>query len=73
MSSIIKDADKLEKVWEDYKKTPTKQLKDNLLIACVTRNSKASIVNGKTVIEPGDAVIVLTTNKGYKDIKDIIK
>lgn len=49
------------------------RLRDNLLIACVTRNSKASIVNGKTVIEPGDAVIVLTTNKGYKDIKDIIK
>lgn len=49
------------------------KLKDNLLLGCVTRKSRASIVNGKTVLEPGDTLIVITTNKGYKDIKDIIK
>lgn len=32
MSSIIKDAEKLEKVWEDYKKTPTKALKDKIIV-----------------------------------------
>lgn len=32
MSSIVKDADRLEKLWEDYKKAPTKEIKDELIV-----------------------------------------
>ncbi|SHK07208.1 Trk system potassium transporter TrkA [Hespellia stercorisuis] len=48
-------------------------LKDHLLIACVSRNRKIIIPNGKTQIAVGDTVIVVTTQKGLQDIKDILK
>ena len=49
------------------------QLKDNLLIACVNHNGKISTPNGKTQIELGDTVVVVTTEHGLGDIKDILK
>lgn len=48
-------------------------LKDNTLIACITRNGKAFIPRGKDVIKTGDNVIVITTKKGFKTINDILK
>lgn len=49
------------------------QLKENLLIGCVSNDESVSIVNGSTIINEGDTVVVITTNEGLKDIKDILK
>lgn len=48
-------------------------LKDNLLVACINRNGKIITPNGKTTMEPGDTVIIVTTLSGLMDIKDILK
>lgn len=48
-------------------------LKPNILIACITRGGKITIPKGKDIILPGDTVIVVTTNTGYKDIRDILQ
>ncbi len=48
-------------------------LKANIIIACITRNGTIITPSGKDVILEGDTVIVVTTNKGFKDIKDIIR
>ncbi len=47
-------------------------LKKNLLVCCIIRNGHIITPTGKDVIENGDTVIVVTTNKGLKDIKDIL-
>ena len=49
------------------------ELKDGLLICCISRNGKTIIPNGMTTIEKGDTVIVVTTLKGLNDLKDIVK
>lgn len=49
------------------------KLKDNLLICCIFRNGMIYTPSGKDVMLPGDNVIVVTTHKGLKDIKDILK
>ncbi len=49
------------------------ELKDNLLICCISRNGKTVIPNGLTTIEPGDTVVVVTTQKGLNDLSDILK
>lgn len=51
-------------------KLPTK---DNLLIGCITRNGINMIPRGNDSIQVGDSVIVVTTNKGLDDIRDILK
>jgi len=48
------------------------KLKPNLLIGCIIRGRKMIIVNGKSVINAGDTVVVITTTSGFKDIKDIL-
>ncbi len=48
-------------------------LKDNTLIACITRKNQIIIPRGKDSIMAGDTVIVVTTHKGFKDISDILK
>lgn len=54
---------------------PLQQLaiKENILIGCVNRNGMISIANGQTVINVGDTVIVITTQTGLHDFKDIFK
>ncbi len=47
-------------------------LKKNLLICAIIRNRKIITPSGKDTILNGDTVIVVTTNKGLKDIKDIL-
>jgi len=48
-------------------------LKDNTLICSIVRKGTIITPRGRDVIKVGDAVLVVTTNKGFKDIKDIIK
>ena len=47
-------------------------LKKNLLICAILRNGKVITPSGKDTILTGDTVIVVTTNKGLTDIKDIL-
>lgn len=47
-------------------------LKKNLLVGCINRNGKIMIPNGKTEILPGDTVIVITTETGLNDIREIL-
>ena len=49
------------------------ELKDNLLICCISRNGRTVIPNGLTTIEVGDTVVVVTTQKGLNDLRDILK
>ncbi|MBR4173701.1 MAG: Trk system potassium transporter TrkA, partial [Clostridia bacterium] len=53
--------------------TPLEQLKlkDNTRIACINRGGVVITPHGKDEINTGDTVIVVTTNKGSKDISDI--
>ncbi|MBR2742562.1 MAG: Trk system potassium transporter TrkA [Clostridia bacterium] len=48
-------------------------LKENILIACITRGSEIIIPGGDTVIMKGDNVVVVTTNPGLNDLLDILK
>ncbi len=48
------------------------KLKKNLLVCAIVRNGKIITPSGKDTIENGDTVIIVTTNKGLTDIKDIL-
>ncbi len=48
-------------------------LRENILVACITRNAQVITPRGKDVLMPGDTVIVVTTLKGVKSISDILK
>lgn len=48
-------------------------LKDELLIACMSRNGKIIIPRGNDIIQAGDKVIVVTTHTGFRDVKDILR
>lgn len=48
-------------------------LKKNILIACINRNGRIIIPHGRDTIETGDTVIVVTTQKGFEDISDILE
>lgn len=49
------------------------QIKENILIGCVNRNGNVQIANGQTEIHVGDTVIVITTQTGLHDFRDIFK
>lgn len=49
------------------------EIKDGILICCISRNGKTIIPNGMTKIEKGDTVIVVTTQSGLNDLTDIVK
>ena len=49
------------------------KLKQNLLIACIVRNGRIITPGGSDTIEPGDAVVVITTQHGLEDIRDILR
>lgn len=55
------------------KKLQDLNLKDNILIACITHAGKIIIPHGQDIIHPGDTVIVITLKEGFKDISDILK
>lgn len=48
-------------------------LRSNLLVCSINRGGKIITPTGKDVILPGDTVVVVTTNKGLTDLKDILK
>lgn len=48
-------------------------LKNELQIACITRNGRIIIPSGKDTIELDDTVIVVTKHRGLFDLKDILK
>ena len=54
--------------------TPLMQLKfvSNVLIACLYRNGKLIMADGQSIIEDGDAVIVVTTRSGLENLEDIL-
>lgn len=47
-------------------------LKENILIACINHKGKIITPNGQSRIMMGDTVIIVTTQKGLQDIKDIL-
>mgnify|MGYP003290561067 CR=1 FL=1 len=55
------------------KKLMDLKLKENILIACITRGGKIIIPHGQDSILPGDTVIVVTLKEGFTDISDILK
>lgn len=48
-------------------------LKDDLQIACISRQGKMIIPKGSDTIEVGDIVIVITKHKGLTDLEDILR
>ena len=48
------------------------KLKPHLLVACIIRNGQAIFPKGQDSIQVGDRVIIVTTNKGFRDILDIL-
>ena len=48
-------------------------LKNNLLIGCINRGGNIKIARGQDCIQQGDTVIVLTSQKGLRDIRDILR
>ena len=48
-------------------------LKSNLLIGCIYRGGNIKIARGQDCIQQGDTVIVLTSQKGLRDIRDILR
>lgn len=49
------------------------RLKDNLLIGCIHRNGRIIAPRGQDMLHMGDTVVVITTNKGLNDIRDILR
>ena len=49
------------------------RLKKDVLIASITRNGNTIIPNGNSVIREGDSVVVVTSQKGFQTIDDIIE
>lgn len=48
-------------------------LKKNLLIGCINRGGKVHIPRGQDCIMKGDTVVVVTSQKGLHDIRDILR
>lgn len=49
------------------------KLKKNLLIGCINRGGEIHIPRGQDCILKGDTVIVVTTQSGLRDIRDILR
>lgn len=49
------------------------RLKDNLLIACINRKGIIITPGGQDSIMLGDTVVIVTTNQGFHDLKDILR
>lgn len=47
-------------------------LKKNLLVAFINRNNKIIIPNGEDCIKSGDSVMIVTTQKGFRNLEDIL-
>ena len=47
-------------------------LKKNLLVGCLYRDGPGRIPRGHDTLEIGDSVVIVTTNRGLRDINDIL-
>ncbi|MCR5655144.1 MAG: Trk system potassium transporter TrkA [Lachnospiraceae bacterium] len=48
------------------------KLKNELLLACITRGESVLIPRGQDVLKAGDSVVVVTVHTGFTDIEDIL-
>ena len=48
-------------------------LKKNLLVGYLNRNGQVRIPRGQDTIQVGDTVIIVTSQKGLRDITDILE
>ena len=48
-------------------------LRKNLLVACINRRNEIRIPRGQDTIQIDDTVIIVTTNRGLRDITDILE
>ena len=48
------------------------KLKPTVIIACIVKNDRTVTPDGQSVIENGDTVIVVSRERGLKDIEDIL-
>ncbi len=48
-------------------------LKKDLLVACINRRGEIRIPRGQDMIQIDDSVIIVTTNRGLRDITDILE
>lgn len=60
---------------EGITNVPLKNLKkkSDILIAFISHNGQIIIPSGNDEIKPGDTVMIVTSNLGYTDIRDILK
>lgn len=49
------------------------KLKSNLRVCAINRNGTIIIPKGQDCLKVGDSVVIITTNHGLKDIRDILK
>lgn len=64
-------AKKQERIYD--KPLKTLKIKENCLIACITRQNEVIIPNGNDCIKLGDNVIVVTAHKNFDDLTDILE
>lgn len=57
----------IEKTFEEL------ELKENLLVCCIIRDTTVIMPRGQDVMKVGDVVIVVTTHTKLQDIEDILK
>ena len=49
------------------------KFKNNVLIACITRENQVIIPRGQDVIKAGDAVVIVSKQIGLQDVTDVLK
>ncbi len=49
------------------------KLKKNLLVCCINRKGKVILPGGQDTIEAGDIVVIVTTQRGIRDLDDILR
>lgn len=49
------------------------KFKSDVLVAAIMRDNKVIIPRGQDIIEPGDAVIIVSKHLGLRDITDVLK
>ena len=55
------------------KKLKDLKLKPNTLVACINRFGKIIIPTGNDFIDVGDSVMIVTKNKGFSALTDILR
>lgn len=49
------------------------KIRENVIISCIIRDGTIETPKGSSVIEAGNTVIVVTTEKGFEDLDDILE